>query len=618
MDILDAARNINKTHENDILARLYTPWGEALDPENVLTEYPRPLMKRDNYTILNGYWNYVFTDTPSVPEAYDGRILVPFSPESLLSGVERQLKPEEYLWYERTITVSGQELTPGYGRLLLHFGAIDQEAVVYLNGNEVCSHIGGYLPFEADITSYLHAGDNSLLVRVVDKSDTSYHSRGKQTLKRGGMFYTAQSGIWQTVWLEWVPVHHIQSIKITPDYDSGRISLSLMVTGRETLSVGIYSDSHCVFEARFEAASVNTAKASGDVCNDECSGKIQENAPLQSFQMNVSAALNEIHPWTPDFPFLYTLKLTYGQDKIESYFAMRSFTMEKDGKGIMRFCLNHKPLFLHGVLDQGYWPDGLYTAPSDEALVYDIRTMKKLGFNMMRKHLKIEAARWYYHCDRLGMLVWQDMVSGGSQYSMPMVCYLPTLFPGISGRLNDNNYKLFGREAVEGREEWTRECMETIDCLYNVPSLAVWVPFNEGWGQFDANAVTRMIKEKDPTRPVDQTSGWFDQGGGDFKSVHNYFRKLKVLKDPRAFVLSEYGGYACHVNGHSSVERIYGYKKFKNTEELTKAYHILINRELQPLIPAGLCGAVYTQVSDVEEEVNGLLTYDRRVLKISI
>lgn len=297
---------------------------------------------------------------------------------------------------------------------------------------------------------------------------------------------------------------------------------------------------------------------------------------------------------------------------------MRSFTMEKDGKGIMRFCLNHKPLFLHGVLDQGYWPDGLYTAPSDEAFIYDICTMKKLGFNMMRKHLKIEAARWYYHCDRLGMLVWQDMVSGGSQYSMPMVCYIPTLFPGISGRLNDNNYKLFGREAVEGREEWTRECMETIDCLYNVPSLAVWVPFNEGWGQFDANAVTRMIKEKDPTRPVDQTSGWFDQVGGDFKSVHNYFRKLKVLKDPRAFVLSEYGGYACHVNGHSSVERIYGYKKFKNTEELTKAYHSLINRELRPLIPAGLCGAVYTQVSDVEEEVNGLLTYDRRVLKISI
>lgn len=612
MDILDAARNINKSHEEDVLARLYTPWGETLDPAHVLEEYPRPLMKRDNYTILNGYWNYAFTDTPSLPENYDGKILVPFSPESLLSGVERQLKPEEYLWYERTITVSERELVPGYGRLLLHFGAVDQKAVVCLNGTEVCTHMGGYLPFEADITSWLHAGENSLSVRVTDKSDTSYHSRGKQTLKRGGMFYTAQSGIWQTVWMEWVPAHYIKRMKLTPDYDGGRITCGLTVAGREPLSIRIYADNLCIYETSFEAA-FGTADSAGNGNKDT-----QEKAPAQEFQVNFSAALNEIHPWTPDFPFLYTLKLTYGQDRIESYFAMRSFTMEADEKGIMRFCLNHKPLFLHGVLDQGYWPDGLYTAPADEALIYDIRTMKKLGFNMMRKHIKIEAARWYYHCDRLGMLVWQDMVSGGSQYSMPMVCYLPTLFPGISGRLNDNNYKLFRRESAEGRDEWITECMETIDYLYSVPSIAVWVPFNEGWGQFDANAVTALLKEKDSTRPVDQTSGWFDQGGGDFKSVHNYFRRLKVLKDSRAFVLSEYGGYACHIDGHSSVERIYGYKKFRNTEELTKAYRKLINEELLPLIPAGLCGAVYTQVSDVEEEVNGLLTYDRKVLKLNL
>lgn len=597
MDILDAAKNINKTHEDDILARLYTPWGESLDPAHVLTEYPRPLMKRDSYTILNGYWSYAFTTSPLLPESYDGRILVPFSPESLLSGVERQLMPEEYLWYARTITIHKEELCPGYGRLLLHFGAVDQEAFVYLNGKEVCSHMGGYLPFEADITSFLHEGDNTIVVRVRDKSDTSYHSRGKQTLKRGGMFYTAQSGIWQTVWMEWVPDHYIKGIKITPDYDLGKINCSLTVSGPEALAVSIYADNRCIYDTSFDTSFKTAVKGSG-------------------MEVNFSATLSELHPWTPDFPFLYTLRVTYGKDCIESYFAMRSFTIEPDKKGLMRFCLNHKPLFLHGVLDQGYWPDGLYTAPSDEAFIYDIRTMKKLGFNMMRKHIKLEAPRWYYHCDRLGMIVWQDMVSGGSQYSMPMVCYLPTLFPGISGRLRDDNYKLFSRESEEGRREWIKECEETIDYLYNVVSLAVWVPFNEGWGQFDANLITRLIKEKDPTRPVDQTSGWFDQGGGDFKSIHNYFRRLKVIKDCRAFVLSEYGGYACHIDGHSSVERIYGYKKYKNTKELTKAWHKLIDEELKPLIPQGLCGAVYTQVSDVEEEVNGLLTYDRKVLKL--
>ena len=618
MDLIDAARNINKTHEEDVLERLTTVWGESLDPAHVLEEYPRPQLKRGNYSVLNGYWNYAITRSPDIPAAYDGKILVPFSPESRLSGVERQLKPDEYLWYERSVFISDAEYASldtcnadaASQRLLLHFGAVDQIARVYMNGTEVCSHTGGYLPFEADLTSFLHKGNNSLAVCVQDTTDISYHSRGKQTLKRGGMFYTAQSGIWQTVWTEWVPSVYIRKLYLTPDYDKGSLSIRMITSGPAPLEIQVYADSHCIYDTSYEQSCVSP---SGHA--DFCSGAGGSEAGEYHFTARM--LLNEIRPWSPGNPFLYTLRIRFGRDQIESYFAMRSFTVEPDPKGIPRFCLNHKPVFLNGVLDQGYWPDGLYTAPSDDALIFDIRSMQKLGFNMMRKHMKIESARWYYHCDRLGMIVWQDMVSGGSQYSMPMVCYLPTLFPGISGHLKDDNYKLFGRQSAKGRKEWVLECLDTVDCLYNVPSIAVWVPFNEGWGQFDANKITELIKEKDSTRPVDQTSGWFDQNGGDFKSVHNYFRALKVIKDPRAFVLSEYGGYACHIQGHSSVERIYGYKKFADAEAFSSAYRRLMEKELAPLIEKGLCAAVYTQVSDVEEEVNGLLTYDRKVCKLT-
>lgn len=592
MDIMDAALNINKNREDDILARLTTVWGENLSPDHVLEEYPRPQLKRDNYQILNGYWNYAITNSSAAPSAYDGRILVPFSPESILSGVERQLKPHEYLWYERNVSVTPKEYRSGK-RLLLHFGAVDQYAVVYVNGKKVCTHMGGYLPFEADITDSIQEGDNSLTLRVWDTSDTSYHSRGKQTLKRGGMYYTAQSGIWQTVWTEWVPKAHIRKLYLTPDYDKKELEIRLLVSGRNALPlrIRVLAGERCIYDG-----SCDTADG-------------QE-------RFLATVPLSERHPWTPDTPFLYGLRLQYGEDTVESYFAMRSFTVEPDQNGIMRFCLNHKPCFLNGVLDQGYWPDGLYTAPSDEALVYDIRTMKELGFNMMRKHIKIEAARWYYHCDRLGMIVWQDMVSGGARYSLPLVCYFPTLFPAASNHVKDGNYKLFGRDSKAGRREWTAECMETVDYLYNVPSIAVWVPFNEGWGQFDANKITEMIKEKDPTRPVDHASGWFDQKGGDFKSIHNYFRKLGVVNGSRACAISEYGGYACHVKDHSSVERVFGYRKFDTLPEFARAFRRLMEREVFPLVGKGLSAAVYTQVSDVEEEVNGLLTYDRKICKL--
>lgn len=612
MDILDCARNINKSHENDVLARLATVWGESLDPEHVLEEYPRPQMKRDNYTILNGYWRYAITRSGDIPTAYDGTILVPFSPESILSGVERQLQPEEYLWYERGIFITAADYASlSSQRLILHFGAVDQTARVYLNGQKVCDHTGGYLPFAADLTPFLREGCNSLSVRVRDTSDASYHSRGKQTLKRGGMFYTAQSGIWQTVWMEWVPENYIEKLYLTPDYDKGELHIRMLTRGTAPVRIQVYEENACISDASYKEP-VPPSKKENPSSAYPPAGKGAE-----GYSLSVCVSLPKPRPWTPEDPFLYTLQIQFGDDHIESYFAMRAFTVEPDDKGIPRFRLNHAPLFLHGVLDQGYWPDGLYTAPSDQALVYDIQSMKKLGFNMIRKHIKIEAARWYYHCDRLGMIVWQDMVSGGSSYSLPLVCYLPTLVPDISGHLKDDKYKLFGRSSKKGREEWTKECLNTIDHLYNAPSIAVWVPFNEGWGQFDANRITRLMRKKDKTRLIDQTSGWFDQGGGDFKSVHNYFRKLDVVKDPRAFVLSEYGGYACRMEGHSSVERIYGYKKFSTKEEFSEAYHKLIDADLKPLIQKGLCGAVYTQLSDVEEEVNGLLTYDRKICKLT-
>ena len=355
-----------------------------------------------------------------------------------------------------------------------------------------------------------------------------------------------------------------------------------------------------------------------DVRSAKSTAGVKEFAP-EGYKF--SFEIDNAHLWTPEDPYLYPLHIEAGDDKIESYFAMRSFTIEKDDNDNMRFFLNHKPYFLMGVLDQGYWPDGLYTAPSDEALIFDITEMKRLHFNMMRKHVKIEAARWYYHCDRLGMIVWQDMVSGGSSYAKPMVSYLPTLFPKVFGRMSDGPayYKTFSRHSAEGRREWLNEMQNTIRYLYSVPSIATWVLFNEGWGQFNAAGATVMAKELDKTRPIDQASGWFDEGSGDFRSVHNYFRPLSVEKDPknRAFVISEYGGFTCHIDGHSSVDRVFGYKKYDTLEALGVAYYNVINANIIPLISKGLSGAVYTQVSDVEEEVNGLMTYDRKMTKVN-
>ncbi len=597
MRIKDALANIHKEHVDDTLIPLYTPWGEKLNQNNVWQEYPRPQMQREHYQMLHGEWDYAI-----VPQSEEytfesqGKILVPFSPETLLSGVERQLQPQEYLWYQKELFFTEEERhrKEKNDRCILHFDAVDQQATVYVNGIELQKHYGGYLPFEVDITDYVSEEVCTLQVRVQDDSDTSYHTRGKQTLKRGGMFYTAQSGIWQSVWYEWVPENYVKRMKITPNYEEASVTLELRN------------------DAKIETIRLEVLDA--DITY-KISDKQSENEWITT--ITLSFADGEFKPWSPEEPNLYYFTLETGKDIIRSYFAMRIFTIEKDEKGIPRFCLNHKPYFLNGVLDQGYWPDGLMTAPCDEAFEYDIELAKKTGFNMIRKHIKIEPLRWYYHCDRLGMIVWQDMVNGGTTYNMPWVCYMPTALPYLGRKIKDNLYHMFSRKSEEGRKAWEEECRQTIEHLYNVPSISTWVPFNEAWGQFDAERIANDVKTQDPTRTVDHASGWFDQKAGDFNSVHNYFRKLRVEKDDkRAFVISEYGGYACHVKGHSSVERVFGYKKFDTTEELSKAYKALYEGQVLPLVKKGLSGVVYTQLSDIEEEVNGLVTYDRKVIKI--
>lgn len=625
MQLKNALNTISKEHLEDRLNPLTTVWGEQLDKEHPLQEYPRPQLKRQDYHSLNGSWEYLITPADSVP-AMDkhgafvpgGQITVPFSPEASLSGVNHILQPLEVLWYQRRITFSQQELATKellHKRCILHFGAVDQEATVYVNGAQVLEHKGGYLPFSLDITNYIQDEPLLLQVKVRDRTDTNYYSRGKQTLKRGGMFYTPQSGIWQSVWYEWVPERYVEKLMMTPNYEEASLELRIYSNAPfESLTVQV-GEATCEYREENSLEEMHAlANTSFEMINHIVTG---DGSTVTTLEIHFSDG--DFMSWTPEEPYLYPLQIITEEDRISSYFAMRCFTIEDNDLLAPVFCLNHEPLFLHGILDQGYWPDGLMTAPADEALIYDIELVKNLGFNMIRKHIKIEPLRWYYHCDRLGMIVWQDMVNGGGSPKMPFVCYLPTVAPFLNGLIKDTKHrKLFSRDSQAGRDFYEEECKETINHLYNVPSLAVWVPFNEAWGQFDAARIAENVAHQDPTRLVDHASGWFDQKAGDFRSVHNYFRKLKVEKQSwRAFCISEYGGYACHIPEHSSVDRVYGYRKYEHVEDLNKDYHKLINEQLLPLADRGLSGAVYTQVSDIEEEVNGLVTYDRKVVKIT-
>lgn len=582
------------------MEQLYTRWGKTLDADHVLQEYPRPLLKRDSYVNLNGYWDYAVTKQFKRPEKYDGRILVPFSPESALSGVGRQLQPDEYLWYrmqDGSFSPDWEKLDQGM-RLILHFGAVDQSCRVYINGREAAKHTGGYLPFSADITEYLGKASNEILAAVKDLSDTSYHAKGKQKLKKGGMFYTAQSGIWQTVWMEYVPGGYITELAAEPDLN--RKLVRICVRSALDLPVKIQICAPAICQQGYEKKCAVIAEGSGT--SNRC----------------IEIPIPEVRPWTCGEPWLYAYTVTMGEDRAESYFALRTFTVEPDETGIPRICMNGEVQFQNGVLDQGYWPEGLYTAPSDEAMIFDIQEMKKLGFNMIRKHIKIEPQRWYYHCDRLGMVVWQDMVNGGTCYRHWFVTYAATLISWRKWNMADIYPRLLSRTHKEGRLEFVREMKETIRLLKGHPSIAVWVIFNEGWGQFQTEDMTRIARECDGTRLIDQASGWFDQKGGDLQSIHNYFFKLDFTAEKeRATVLSEFGGYSLRVEQHSACRKLYGYGTHKSMESLNAAYKKQMQK-VKEQIPNGLCASVYTQLSDVEEEMNGIFTYDREVCKLRL
>ena len=571
------------------IEQLYTKWGRKLNAAKPLPEYPRPQMKRKSYFNLNGEWDFELSHFPTT-DTYSKKITVPFAPETALSGIQQPVLPEHYMHYRKQFTLPDNFVRD---RVILHFGAVDQECVVFVNDQYVGQHIGGYLNFSFDITDHLNDTTNTVAILAKDFTEYQPHARGKQKLKPKGkmksIFYTPTSGIWQTVWLESVTEHYITQLDLKPKYNDNSLTLT------------VHTNSDFSQQARIIIQ---------DRDGHRQSVPIHTNRPQR-------IALDYLKAWTPDDPHLYSVTVVYRGDVVDSYFAMRDLNVVTDKKGIRRFALNHEPIFLSGVLDQGYWPDGGLTAPADAALVHDIAELKAMGFNTIRKHVKIESARFYYHCDRLGMLVVQDMPNGGAQdYPMWLVTYAANASDFLSRKLKDDKYKLFGREDEAGRAQYYQDLAGMLKQLAHFPSIAAWVPFNEGWGQFDATQVGKSVKEVDPTRWLIETSGWFDQHGGDAYSIHNYLFKLKVKPQDRVVAMTEYGGYAYAVDGHVASDKAFGYQHYKSAAALTANYERLWKEDILPNIANGLSMAIYTQVSDVEEEINGIFTYDREVQKL--
>ena len=639
LDIRRVLASAPKKHTEETLNSLTTVWGEALDPSNVLPEYPRPRMQRDNYVMLNGAWDYAIVPVDggvdvetlarqAIPSRWDGQIVVPFSPEAPLSGVGRTVHPNELLWYKRKIELP--KLADDQ-RLILHFEVVDWMCACFVNGKLAGTHTGGYLPFSFEITNLLGpaaAGESvgevessviaesgatvELVLCVWDPSDTGSQLRGKQRLSRGDIWYTAQSGIWQSVWYEIVSAVHLESLTLKGDmFGTLEVKANVQVSGLEGVQTGAFKLELALKDELGQDVLLATLPV------DEA-GEI-------SAEQHVDDPLF----WSPESPHLYAVEATLWQDGavvdfVRSYCAFRTVEVKKDMAGVPRVHLNGVPYFVRGVLDQGYWPDGLMTAPSDDALVYDIEAMKSAGFNTLRKHIKIESERWYYHCDRLGMLVWQDCVSGGSAYSPWHTSQKPTLFSFTWGRFDDttpNHHEALSAGEEGYRKEWTETCQGMVKLLDGHPSIGLWTLFNEGWGQFDARAATEAVRALDATRPIDATSGWYDQGCGDFLSIHNYFRPLRAgwhgkQRGNRAAIISEFGGLAQMTPGHTSLDHSYGYGDFATVEDWRAAVKKLL-AEVESLADEDLAGYVYTQVSDVEEEVNGLLTYDRKINKFN-
>lgn len=557
-----------------------TAWAENINPNEVLGEYPRPIMERAQWKNLNGLWDYAIRPYGDMhPTKYDGKILVPFAVESSLSGVMKEVGDENELWYRTSFTVpedwSGKNT-------LLHFGAVDWRTDIWVNDVKVGSHSGGYTPFSFDITPFLNKGPQNLIIRVWDPTDDGPQPRGKQVNNPEGIWYTPVTGIWQTVWLEPVHTKRIAKIRTTPDLDHSAVRILA------TIDEAVHGD---IIE-------VNVLEGTSIVAN----AKASVGEPID-------ISLKNPKLWSPESPFLYDIQvklISAGKttDQVKSYFAMRKISMKRDDLGVMRMQLNNKDYFQFGPLDQGWWPDGLYTAPTDEALKYDIIKTKEFGFNMIRKHVKVEPARWYMHCDRLGMLVWQDMPSGDRSNGWQNKKY----FDGSELKRSGESERIY-------RKEWK----EIMDYLYSYPSIVVWVPFNEAWGQFKTVEITEWTKNYDPNRLVNSASGGNHFQTGDILDLHNYPQPDLYLYDAnRVTVLGEYGGIGLPLEGHLwKTDNNWGYVKFKNSKEVTEEY-VKYAMMLKKMVKAGFSAAVYTQTTDVEGEVNGFMTYDRKVDKMNI
>lgn len=559
--------------------KIKTDWAGKIDPNNVLPEYPRPGMERSEWQNLNGEWEYAIRPKGQVePAGFDGKILVPFAVESSLSGVMKEVGEKNELWYKRSFSVPSS----WRGReVLLNFGAVDWMADVFVNDVLIGSHKGGYTPFSLNVTPYLNGkGEQKLVVRVWDPSDKGYQPRGKQVSNPEGIWYTPVTGIWQTVWLEPVAAAHVKSIKAIPDVDNGvlNVTVSAEASAADVVEVRLMDKGNVIASAKGVA------------------GK------------ELRLAVENPTLWEPSNPYLYDMSVSVVRngkrlDEVKSYTAFRKISAERDANGIVRMRLNNKNLFHYGPLDQGWWPDGLYTAPTDEALLFDIKKTKEWGFNMIRKHVKVEPARWYYHCDKEGILVWQDMPSGdmGNQWAP-----------------REYNAGTDKARSAESIENYDREWKEIMDLCISNPSVVVWVPFNEAWGQFDTERVVEWTKSYDPSRLVNPASGGNHRPCGDILDLHNYPGPSMFLFDPvRVNVLGEYGGIGLAIDNHLWWnKRNWGYIQFKNSDEVTAEY-VKYARELKAMVTKGFSAAVYTQTTDVEGEVNGLMTYDRKVIKIN-
>lgn len=559
--------------------KIKTVWAEKIDPNNVLPEYPRPIMERDKWQNLNGLWDYAILPMgQQEPQTFDGKILVPFAVESSLSGVQKKLGKEKELWYRRTFTIPSDWKSKN---VILHFGAVDWKAEVYLNNIKIGSHTGGYTPFCFDVTPFLTAGNQKLVVKVWDPTSDSSIPRGKQVTNPNGIWYTPVSGIWQTVWLE--PVNNKHIVGITPIANIDNNNLKVKVCTKNT-------ESSDIIEVKLKDNDRVIASAKGVV------------------GQTLDIAIPNAKLWSPESPFLYDLDVALIErgksvDKVSSYAAMRKVSKKRDANGIIRMQLNNKDIFHFGPLDQGWWPDGLYTAPTDEALKYDIVKTKDFGYNMIRKHVKVEPARWYTHCDRLGILVWQDMPNGDQ------------------GPHWDMHHYFDGKEvtrSIESEQNFRKEWKEIMDYLMPYPSIAIWVPFNEAWGQFKTQEITEWTQYYDPSRLVNPASGGNHYlKVGDILDFHKYpSPEMMMYDNERITVIGEYGGIGMPLTDHLwQPDKNWGYVQFKSAKEVTDEY-VKYGRQLLNLVKSGISGGVYTQTTDVEGEVNGLITYDRKVIKV--